>query len=104
MPEKYITEDDLNQIKSWKSEDDYHELMYFVQSIWYHGDYSEKIETSFDEGTEVTYSFSTGEWSGNEEIIKSLSANEMFWISCWYSSKRGGYFKFKIKVKERSDV
>jgi len=38
----------------------------------------------------------TGGWSGNEDIIKALQENLLFWSMCWYKSMRGGAFWFHL--------
>lgn len=41
----------------------------------------------------------TGGWSGNEETVKALGQNFLFWGGCWRASVRGGHHFF-----DRSDV
>ena len=96
----YPTEETLEEISNWQISKDFHELMYFVQDQWHWGEsqYSEKVTESFDDNKEVTYCFLTGGWSGNESIIEALEQNFVFWSLHWHSSKRGGKYKFKIKV------
>jgi hypothetical protein len=37
----------------------------------------------------------TGGWSGNEEIVRALMDNFIFWSIYWRESKRGGAFWFE---------
>ena len=43
------------------------------------------------------WKFSTGGWSGNEEIISAMTENYVFWSLCWKESKRGGHYEFTIE-------
>jgi len=91
----YPTEETLDAIKSWGdlSYEGQRNLLNFVCKAWYYPDRIERVE---DEGQEK-FRFSTGGWSGNEDLIEALSWNYMFWMLCWHSSKRGGYHVFKLK-------
>ena len=40
----------------------------------------------------------TGGWSGNEDIINSLTKN-IFWTVYWIKTERGGHYYFKGKIK-----
>lgn len=43
------------------------------------------------------WTFITGGWSGNEDIIRSMQNNQSgLWLICWYSSNRGGKHVFKV--------
>lgn len=45
-----------------------------------------------------------GGWSGNEDIIKALRNNELFWM-CYYEEwKRGGLWVFEIPEKSWEGV
>lgn len=64
--------------------------MDFIKPIWNYSD----LEFWKRKGN--TYWISTGGWSGNEDIIGTLRENQMFWMMCWYSSRRGGHYVFKV--------
>lgn len=41
----------------------------------------------------------TGGDSGNEQLIKELKRNHLFWIMFWWKSERGGHYYFEIDFK-----
>lgn len=43
------------------------------------------------------YRFSTGGWSGNEDLIAALRNNFVIWGQCWQSSHRGGLHLFEVR-------
>jgi len=90
MSGRYPSEPELKEIEKWPMEKGWNELLDFVWSIWEYADigYCRKIGSRFW--------FSTGGWSGNEEIIGAMKNNWMFWSMCWYSSRRGGHFRFQV--------
>jgi hypothetical protein len=44
-----------------------------------------------------TWSFVTGGWSGNEDIINSLADNILLWDTVWESCHRGGKWIFQVR-------
>lgn len=86
--EGYPDPETLYRIRAWPIEDEYKDLLKFVADNWYYPDYFRRRGK--------TYRISTGGWSGNEEIIVALKQNTLFWLFCWYSSRRGGHYVFKI--------
>jgi hypothetical protein len=83
----YPTEEALNKIADW-SYRDIQGLIDFVSELWRFKEYS-KVEAN-------VWSLSTGGWSGNEDIIKALGNNRVFWLFCWESSQRGGHYVFDL--------
>lgn len=84
----YPTEEELRKISEW----DFHDLenlMEYVKSKWMFAD-------SYWHQEGKTYYLSTAGWSGNEDLIQALRENTMFWTMCWYSSRRGGHYEFKL--------
>jgi hypothetical protein len=59
-----------------------------VVELWV--DYGHAIE---DEGT---YTFTTGGWSGNEDLIEAVRANFILHSLCWEQSVRGGKHIYKL--------
>ena len=43
----------------------------------------------------VKFYYSTGGWSGHEELIEELKKT-WFWYFCWEQSRRGGHYIFEI--------
>lgn len=39
----------------------------------------------------------TGGWSGNEDIIRALRKNKVFFSAWWTKEERGGHYYFKIR-------
>lgn len=46
----------------------------------------------------VKFYYSTGGWSGHEELIGELKQT-WFWYLCWEQSRRGGHYVFEINPK-----
>ena len=87
----YPEDEELKRIELWDREQGFNKLLDYVGTIWHWG------EPWFKKIDERHYKLSTGGWSGNEDIIAALKANEnMFWMFCWQESRRGGHFKFEI--------
>lgn len=90
----YPTEDLLGFISDFDYRDGWENLLELVWDCW---SYDYPYKHSYEEDSEVVYEFSTGGWSGNESLIGALTENLMFWSFCWYSSRRGGHYVFKVK-------
>ena len=65
-------------------------LAKFIEEAWWASEWGYKMKGK-------TLHLSTGGWSGNEDIIRALRNNFLFWSMCWYQSNRGGHYIFKIK-------
>ena len=89
----------LQAIRDWDMKNDFHNLMGFVQEVWHWGEnqYSQKdiVDTLGRPCTE--YELHTGGWSGNESIIDALQDNLIFWMMCWWMSRAGGHYWFRIR-------
>ena len=49
------------------------------------------------------YWLSTGGWSGNESLIEALQSNQIVWLVCFYSHRRGGHYVFELpKIKKKT--
>jgi hypothetical protein len=86
----YPTEECLNKIKDWKFEkdNDFRDFMEFIKSVWRYADFGYWTKEN------GKYSISTGGWSGNEDIIRAMKSNALFWAFYWESSERGGHYEF----------
>lgn len=84
----YPTEDELNIVRSFPIKlDNLDAMMGLVESIWHWPEYVGKNEQGL-------WVVSTGGWSGNEDIIRALGENTMFWTLYWIQSRRGGHYIF----------
>jgi len=45
-------------------------------------------------GNDGGWELHTGGWSGNEEIIRAMQDNRVWWGMFWESSRRGGHYEF----------
>lgn len=85
--EGYPTEEFLEAIKKFDSIEK--DIFEFIKPYWKYanqGYWTQEVDS---------YHLSTGGWSGNEEIIRALQDNFIFWSIWWQSSTRGGHFVFK---------
>lgn len=101
----YPTKAELKKIRQWpvSTTDDCEQLLEWVRTTcWWSADWGwrmsrRRIRSSPNSGRLVRrYFISTGGWSGNEDIITALQGNLMFWVLCWYSSRRGGHYEFRV--------
>ena len=86
---------ELNTVSNWRAEDGYVELMKYLKDIWNYADVGYWSETRI--GDYLRCEISTGGWSGNEDLVRALQKNTMFWMMCWYMSKRGGHYEFRVR-------
>lgn len=88
----YPSEETLDRVANWPAARA-NELFDFIRPIWAHADsgyWRQDTTKSFH-----FYYLSTAGWSGNEDLIRALSANPM-WQIYWEESKRGGHHTFKV--------
>lgn len=95
----YPEEHELKRIREWPY-DDFIGLMEYVYDLWKYSEPNPGWCGWKQRGR--TYRLHTGGWSGNEEIIGALRDNTMFWATCWFESKRGGHFLFKVPIYENN--
>lgn len=95
----YPTEDALNHIKEFPVTGSAKELLDFVRSLWNWDNMAgiEERPHPFKDGeVEHIMWFSTGGWSGNEDLIRALKSNflgQMLWVK----SERGGHHEYSYE-------
>jgi hypothetical protein len=96
-------EEHCKKLREWpiNSHEDLIALLAYLKEIWWCGyGWSEHQSPSG-----WIYSFSTGGWSDNEDLVGSLQDNLLFWALCWQQSRRGGHYRFHIrKPKNHHDA
>jgi len=91
----YPTDEALDLIAKW----DYKDIagwFEFIQSLWALTDW--KIEDATHDISDrpiIRYTFNTGGWSGNEDLIRAMEQNWMIWSLTWVQSRRGGHYIFE---------
>lgn len=50
------------------------------------------------------YRVSTFGYPGCEDIIEAMQGNHMFWVLCWWQSRRGGHYIFADQTKCWDDI
>ena len=77
----------------------------FIQPLWHLSDWGwEVLRQPHPNRPEVVfdrYYLSTAGWSGNEEIIRAMMANNMLWSFTWVSSRRGGHYQFEVELEKQ---
>lgn len=91
----YPEESELKQIAEWPWQD-ISGLLAFVQPRW---SYPDRWWTVGD-----VLNLSTGGWSGNEDLVRAMQQNVMFWYICWISSRRGGHYEFDLSRVKSLEV
>ena len=93
----YPSEADLEKIRAW--EGDVREWFAIIQQAGnYWPDWGWHEEDVVDESGRPVHRFhvSTGGWSGNEEILSTMSENFIMWATSWQEHRRGGHYVFEI--------
>lgn len=91
MVDGYPEEPELEQIKNWPYEDR-EAMIEFIEDIWWSPEFGFHLD-----GSELK--LSTGGWSGNDDIIEAMQKNHIFWMFCWFESRRGGHYIFDLKLR-----
>ena len=89
----YPTDEELEKVKTWKPQEGetWKPLFDYVKDLWNYADCG-----YWEEPREGVYHISCAGWSGNEELMDAMHRNRIFWLMCWWESKRGGHYKFKL--------
>lgn len=98
---EYPTDEELEKIENWKieSEKSIRDLISYIVSLW---KYADSGFTQITGNENRDYYLSTGGWSGNEDLIRAMEKNWMFWALTWFYSIRGGHYLFKIPLIKES--
>ena len=99
---------ELERIKGWNIQKDGVEgLLDLIEECWHWpelGFNKRNGRTRFIKKSCIKVELHTGGWSGNEDIIRALQEQDMFWLLYWVKSERGGHFYFEVsKPKQRAD-
>ena len=84
----YPTTATLRRIRKWPMEYP-KELLEYVRELWHWPNYARKRGNR--------YTFITGGWSGNEDLISAMGQNLLFWSFAWRSSESGGRHVFEAR-------
>lgn len=92
----YSTEEELKKIKEWDPlKDGIVNLIEYIRGRW---EYANIGYFSLTGKRVLRLELHTGGWSGNEDIIHALRSN-IFWMTFWQRSLRGGHYYFKINLR-----
>jgi hypothetical protein len=97
MTDDYLLDDDgyptemaLERIRTWPYSDP-HGWFEFVSELWWMRAWGVRSNKPGE------YLFSTGGWSGNEDIIGAMQENWILWSTTWMQSNRGGHYVFEVR-------
>ncbi len=82
------TSPELARIREWPHSD-FAGWMKYIAEIWAYPDHITNKDG--------VWHVSTGGWSGHEDIIEAMQANNTLWLLHWYSSRRGGHYQFRTR-------
>jgi hypothetical protein len=85
----YSEKHELDLIRNWDRGWEY--LFDYIKDRWRYAD-----SGYWEEPEPRMYKISTGRSNGNEEIVGAMKQHRIFWLVCWYSSKRGGHYEFRV--------
>ena len=90
---EYPSEAELKEISEYEAPDyDYAPFLSGLKSLWRYSDCGYWTQRG------RKFYLATGGWSGNETIIAALQENRAFWSLCWFSSQRGGAYRFHCPI------
>jgi len=98
----YPTTAALQAIREWtiRSPADCHALLRFVWPLWWVAGWGWRERLA---DNTLRYVLATGGWSGNEDLIRALQANEPFMRAAWVRSEPGGRHTFHVPEPEQAD-
>ena len=93
--EGYPTEEALDMIASWNHKD-IQGWFDFIRSLWALTEWkTEEVSVGYGDRMVTRYTFGTGGWSGNEDLIGAMMRNKVVWLVTWVQSRRGGHYIFE---------
>jgi len=100
---EYPTEEDLSAIEKWDFDrKDISGLIEYVEKLWHWSDWGFKKRWGYGRPVRrkvLKLELHTGGWSGNEDVIRALQENFVFWTLYWEKSVRGGHYYFEIPAR-----
>lgn len=94
--EGYPEDHELEQIRTWDY-NDFAGLIDFIEARWAYKWFEREVgKDAFGKSPVLMWSLSTAGWSGNEDIIHALLANDFFRQLWYYSWRTGGHYVFRI--------
>ena len=91
----YPTDEYLNSIADFDG--NIVELLEMVKDAWRYPDRAQLIDG--------IYVFSTGGWSGNEDLIGALQKNKLWWFHSWNSiDLTGGFLAIAVTKKGNDKI
>jgi hypothetical protein len=100
-PDGYPTEEELETIRTWDHKDGLGLMAYvrerWALNRWREAEWSTEWPYGDADRGKRLFVLATGGWSGNEDMIRAMQGNIMFWTLSWYSSHRGGRYEFRVK-------
>ena len=98
--DRYPTEEELKRIAGWDFKAGFEDLIDFIEDIWWNPDWGFRVyegRESLFRNRVIKLQLHTGGWSGNEDIIRALAENQMFWSWCFWKEYVGGHYWFQIR-------
>jgi hypothetical protein len=113
MSDGYPTEETLEQIRKWRigrkdtpefTLQNIEALLDLIEGNCRWPEFSIHYELAVNDLDDIVvrFHYSTGGWSGHEELIGELE-HTFFWMFCWVQSRRGGHYIFEIEPNAWKD-
>lgn len=85
----YPDDGELERIEKWSFED-IPGMFAFVRNLWQYADSGYWTQDG------RIFKISTAGWSGNEDLIRAMEANQTVWSLTALSWRRGGHYEFEL--------
>lgn len=92
-PNQVAPEEILSNIRNWKIQET-SELLRYIIRVWYLAGWNEE-HTIQENWKDLEFTFHTWGMRYNESLIEAMKDNNIFWLTMWESSMRGGHHHFK---------